>query len=186
MAIVLAERFYKRNWEYVWLFWALIGYGVLVVEAVQAQAGGAMLGQTNIEITRIDSQATGYATFQSHNQKVVANRNGIFTAHIRSRNEAYTSQQWRLSRSVDGDATFSVVYEATHATNPPVLETDAAGNIYLMRVDFVDGNAYLYRFMAADDYAEPAITTVPGGGGGQVQHVSRPGTGTTLSLFSQQ
>ena len=126
-----------------------------------------MPGLTTVEISRIDGEATGYGTFQSHNQKVVSNRNGIFATHIRSRNEAYTAQQWRLSRSVDGGATFTTLYEATHATNPPVLETDAEGNIYLMRVDFVDGNAYLYRFAAADDYSEPAITTVPRGAAGK-------------------
>lgn len=126
-----------------------------------------MPGLTGIEITCLDDSATGYATFQSHNQKVVSNAHGIFTAHIRSRNEAYTAQQWRLSRSVDGGAHFSVLYEATHPTNPPVLETDEEGNIYLVRPDFQDGNAYLYRFMAADQYAQPRISTIPGGAAGK-------------------
>ena len=47
----------------------------------------------------VDSRATNYATFQSHNQKVVANRYGIFTTHIRSRNEAYTAQIWWLAEN---------------------------------------------------------------------------------------
>ena len=36
-----------------------------------------------IELTCVDRQATGYATFQSHNQKVLSNRRGIFMTYIR-------------------------------------------------------------------------------------------------------
>src|SRR5690349_14769672 len=114
-----------------------------------------------IEIVCVDERAFGYGTFQSHNQQVVSNRNGLFMTHIRTRNEPYTAQQWRLSGSTDGGRSFFTVYEATDATNPPVLETDETGDLYLARPDFVDGNAYLYRFSAADDYAQPSITTIP-------------------------
>ena len=120
-----------------------------------------------IEVVCVDSEATGYATFQSHNQKILSNRHGIFMTHLRSRNEKYTAQTWRLSRSVDGGRSFTVVYEDTHATNPPVLETDEAGNVYLVRVDFRDGNAYLYRFLAASDFRDPAVSTIPGGAAGK-------------------
>ena len=98
-----------------------------------------------VELVCVDDKATGYGTFQSHNQKVVANRYGIFMTHLRSRNERYTAQMWRLMRSTGGGKAFSVVHEDTHATNPPVLETDEVGNIYLVRVDFQNGNACLYR-----------------------------------------
>lgn len=124
-------------------------------------------GLTVIETVCVDDQATGYATFQSHNQKVVSNRNGIFIAYLRTHNESYTAQQWRLSRSTDGGKTFVTVYEATHATNPPVLETDEEDNLYLVRPDFLDGNAYLYRFLAADQYAQPVISTIPNGSAGK-------------------
>ena len=120
-----------------------------------------------VELVCVDNEATGYATFQSHNQKMVSNRNGIFMTHLRSRNEAYTAQQWRLSRSTDGGRTFSTLFEDTHATNPPVLETDDEANLYLMRVDFQDGNAYLYRFLAASDYRDPSVTVVPQGAAGK-------------------
>lgn len=120
-----------------------------------------------IELTCLDPEATGYATFQSHNQKIVSSRFGLFTTYIRTRNEAYTAQTWRLSRSSDGGKTFQTLYEATNATNPPVLETDAAGNLYLIRPDFVDGNAYLYRFLAKDDFREPAITQILRGSAGK-------------------
>jgi hypothetical protein len=114
-----------------------------------------------VERTVLDAKATGYATFQSHNQKVVSNQHGIFTAHIRTRNDAYTAQTWRISRSTDGGRTFVTIHEDTHATNPPVLENDAAGNVYAMRVDFQNGKGYLYRFLAENDFKNPSITEVP-------------------------
>jgi len=120
-----------------------------------------------VELTLVDPQAHGYATFQSHNQKVVANRHGIFMTHIRSRNEAYTAQQWRLSRSTDNGQTFTTIFAATDATNPPVIESDAEGNLYLIRPDFLDGHAYLYQFRASTGFREPVITRIPNGSGGK-------------------
>lgn len=114
-----------------------------------------------VSFTLVDAEATGYGTFQSHNQKVVSNKSGVFMTHIRSRNEAYTAQQWRLSRSADGGATFKTIHEETSATNPPVIETDADANIYLIRPDFADGDSYLYRFLAADGYAKPLVSRIP-------------------------
>ena len=148
-----------------------VGKGLVAI-ALSGLVGSAVParetpGLADVELTLVDGEATGYATFQSHNQKIVSNENGIFMAHIRSRNEAYTAQQWRLSRSTDGGQSFTTVHEATHATNPAVLETDAHANIYLVRPDFNDGHAYLYRFLAADDYAEPIITKIPKGSAGK-------------------
>ena len=124
-----------------------------------------------VTIVCVDDEATAYATFQSHNQKVISNRRGIFMTYIRSRNKAYTAQSWRMLRSTDGGKTFTVVYEGTHATNPPVLETDERGNIYLMRVDMrlplKDKCAYLYRFSTEKDFREPAISMIPRGAGGK-------------------
>ncbi|MSS71199.1 MAG: hypothetical protein EXS64_06900 [Candidatus Latescibacteria bacterium] len=126
-----------------------------------------MPGLTNIDLTCVDDRTFGLGTFQSNNQKVVSNRNGIFMTYIKTRNEPYTAQMWRLLRSTDGGNRFSTVYEATDATNPPVLETDEADNLYLARPDFVDGHAYLYRFQAADGYARPLISKIEGGSAGK-------------------
>lgn len=134
-------------------------------------------GLTRIEVSCLDERGTGYATFQSHNQKVLSNSAGIFTAHIRTRNEAYTAQQWRLSHSADGGVHFATLYEAVNATNPPVLETDAQGILYLVRPDFVDGNAYLCRFSLADHYRRPLITTIPGGAAGKYSLLYDQGRG---------
>ncbi len=127
----------------------------------------APLGLTEIRLVCVDSHATGYGTFQSHNQKVVSCRNGILMTHIRTRNEPYTAQGWRLSRSEDGGETFRVIHEAVNATNPPVLEVDDAGNVYLVRPDFIDGNAYLCRFLAKDGYSKPSVTTIRNGSAGK-------------------
>ncbi|MDQ3438929.1 MAG: BNR repeat-containing protein [Planctomycetota bacterium] len=116
-----------------------------------------------VELTLVDGNATGYGTFQSHNQKVLSNRGGIFMAHLRTRNDAYTAQQWRLSRSIDGGKTFTTVYEATHGTHPPCIESDENDNVYLVRSEFADGHAYLHTFFAADGYAKPRVTPIPGG-----------------------
>jgi len=152
---------FGRNMKMARLFASLF-----ISAALMACASNPTLIHT-IELTCLDPDATGYATFQSHNQKVVANRFGIFTTHIRTRNEPYTAQTWRLSRSTDGGKTFTTIYEATHATNPPVLETDSRGNLYLVRPDFTDGNAYLYRFLASKDFREPLITPIPQGSAGK-------------------
>lgn len=127
-----------------------------------------------IELTCVDDETIGYATFQSHNQKIVSNRHGIFLTHLRTRNQAYTAQTWRLSRSTDGGRSFAAVYEATHATNPPVIETDDIGNIYLVRVDFTDRNAYLYRFLAERQFEEPIITKIPGAAAGKYAMILDP------------
>ena len=124
-------------------------------------------GVTPIQLVCVDSQATGYGTFQSHNQKVVSNRRGIFMTHLRSRNEAYTAQSWRLSWSTNAGESFFTLFAATNATNPPLLESDADDNLYLVRPDFVDGHAYLYRFLAKENYREPHMTRIPNGAAGK-------------------
>ena len=119
-----------------------------------------------IELTLVDDHAIGYGTFQSHNQKIVSNENGIFMTHIRQANKEYTAQTWRLSRSTDGGKSFSTVYEATNATSSPALEAGERGSVFAARPDFVDGHAWLYRF-DPPDYRAPTITRIPGGSGGK-------------------
>jgi hypothetical protein len=121
---------------------------------------------TGFELVCVDEGAIAAATFQSHNQKVVSNAHGVFMTYLRTRNEAYTAQQLRLLRSVDGGRRFATLYAATHATNPPVLETDERANLYLVRPDFVDGNAYLYRF-SPPGYSSPAVSKIPSGSAGK-------------------
>jgi len=133
--------------------------GLLTLLAFRALAFSAE--PLRIETTVVDADTFHGATFQSHNQKVVSNKRGVFMTHVRARNEKYTAQQWRLSWSRDGGKTFTTLFEATDPTNPPVLETDSAGNLYLGRPDFVNLDVLLYRFLAAEDYRTPHITRVP-------------------------
>ena len=63
-----------------------------MVTVISALALGVAFALTPIDVTLVDGDATGYATFQSHNQKVAWNERGIFITHIRTRNEAYTAQ----------------------------------------------------------------------------------------------
>lgn len=114
-----------------------------------------------IDVVVVDPKVISYATFQSHNQKVLANRRGIFFTFNRTRNEAYTAQNWRLMRSTDGGKTFTIIYEQTNATNPPVIETDPDDNLYLIRSDDLNHNEYFYRFSAADNYVSPVVTVIP-------------------------
>jgi hypothetical protein len=141
------------------------------------EAGAAAAPPTlaRIETTLVDGATILAATFQSNNQKVVANARGIFMTHLRTRNEPYTAQTWRLSWSRDGGKSFATLHEATHATNPPILETDAQNNLYLVRMDFTAGDAYLYRFLSADDYADSKITRIPRGAAGKYAMVLDPG-----------
>ncbi|MSR56723.1 MAG: hypothetical protein EXS05_03510 [Planctomycetaceae bacterium] len=118
-----------------------------------------------IELTQVDDKAIAYATFQSHNQKVVSNRHGIFITYLRSAAADYMAQTWRLARSTDGGRTFTTLFEETRATNPPVLETDLQGRLYLTRPDFADGNAYLSRFATPE--TKPVTTTLVGGSAGK-------------------
>lgn len=120
-----------------------------------------------IETTLVDGKALSFSTFQSNNQKVVQNKRGIFMTHTRTRNEKYTAQQWRVSRSQDGGKSFETVFESTDATNPPVLETDAADNIYVMHPDWTSQEIILCRFLSAEDYREPHRTIVGKGAAGK-------------------
>lgn len=128
---------------------------------------GSAATSSRIELTVVDPAAHGYATFQSHNQKVVANSRGLFITHLRSRGKDYRAQQWRLSHSIDDGKSWKTIYESTDATNPPVIETDRDNNIHVIRPDFVDRHAYLYRFRAANDYRDPIIIKIPGASAGK-------------------
>jgi hypothetical protein len=126
-----------------------------------------------VKITEVDPDAVRLATFQSHNQKVVANAYGIFMTHnhkqeccdsngnccdakdplcfdptpsvgrCRGAGRDYIST-WRLSRSVNGGVTFTTIYEGKHGTSPPALETDSRGNIYLAHANYFQGGQNSY------------------------------------------
>jgi len=119
----------------------------------------------SIQLTLVDDQAIAYATFQSHNQKVVSNRQGLFITYVRESNNDYTAQQWRLVHSTDGGRSFATVMEETRATSAPAIETDKQGTLFFAHPDFQDGNAYLSRLDSLND--TPRVTTLVGGSAGK-------------------
>jgi len=135
-----------------------------------------------IEMTRIAGDAPLYATFQSHNQKVVENQFGIFLTYLDKvkpvadrcphfpQPPCYDSPYlWKLMRSIDSGRTFATVYEATADTRSPSLETDSRGNLYLFVMDYAPGHddAFLYRFLSARSFEAPEITRIPHAVGGK-------------------
>lgn len=130
--------------------------------------GDAPLG-ASLSVTQLDADVIQHATFQSHNQKVVADGSRIYTTHIRSRNGPYTAQTWRLSVSDDGGCHFRTMVEETLGTNPPVLECGADGTLYVFRVDFTSGDGFLDRWPAAAprDSAARTTTVIPGAAAGK-------------------
>ncbi|MFC5650536.1 hypothetical protein ACFPYJ_15675 [Paenibacillus solisilvae] len=122
----------------------------------------------DIEVICFDDNATPFATFQSHNQKVIRNSNGIFLTYLVTRNEPYTAQKWKLLWSRDNGKSFDVLYESVDATNPAPLETDADNNLYLVYPDFVDNHSYLMIFKAEQNYKNPAKSVIPNSSAGKV------------------
>jgi hypothetical protein len=147
-----------------------------------AQTDDSLPGR--VRVTLVDEPVIHYATFQSHNQKVVEGGGLIFMTHLRSRNEAYTDQAWRLSVSRDAGSTFVTLVERSDATNPPVLECDPQGNLYLFRVDFVGGDAFLDRWESEGirswlenprgNRPVPSTTRIPGGAAGKYSAMIDP------------
>ncbi len=144
-----------------------------------------------IELRRIDPDATPYGTFQSFNQKVASTSCGVFFTYLKSRDEPFLRQQWRLMRCRPGESEFGIVHEAVHATNPPCVETDEAGNVFVGHTDFKENQALFLRFAPERDFRDPTTRAVPGVGGGKFSMVWDPrrrrlhyasGDGTFLTL----
>ena len=119
-----------------------------------------------IETTLVDSNASYYGTFQSHNQKVVATPDGIFLTYSRRRVPSVPPDveacSWRLVRSTNGGKTFQSVCESTNGTRAPVLESDEAGHLYMAHPDWNDPRKpfLFYRYARGGDYSRPFITTI--------------------------
>jgi hypothetical protein len=121
-----------------------------------------------ILITSVD-EAASLGTFQSHNQKVVANANGVFLTYLREDNEADDKKAnvWRLARSTDGGSTFATLYEEMSNARAPVLETDEENNICLACPEYGSpvgsrNEFRFYRFLAAVQYKDRLVRTIPG------------------------
>jgi len=138
--------------------------------------GGNCRILAEVGLTRLAQQAPFFATFGSHNQRIVENAYGLFIAHLttmypgphwKDGNPLDTRADWQLLRSRDRGVTVQRVYagrgDGTHV--PPVLEGDAAGNLYVFAPQFtrlVGGDVDLLEFTAASGFATPNRSTIPG------------------------
>ncbi len=124
---------------------------------------------SQVEIFSVDLDATGYGTFQSHNQKVIANQYGIFLAYMHRDIGDDPSSNWRLLRSTNRGGAFSLVHQNSHNTHPPILETDEHGNIYMIHSDWFNSpqNSYFNKFNPEDNFSVPLIRTISNTGNAQ-------------------
>ena len=137
---------------------------ILLIVRCETAAKGEGLPERKIVLTRVDADAAGYGTFQSHNQKVVANANGTFMTWLHFCDpDNEKANVWRLAQRKDGETSFTTIYEATISTRAPALETDAENNLYVVHpvMDAPDRRMLFYRFMAEDGYTSPRITIIP-------------------------
>lgn len=114
----------------------------------------------------LDEPVTGYATFQSHNQKVVSNPWGIFLTYLVTRT-ADEHNIWRLVRSIDGGRSFETIYQSTDGTLAPVIETDALGRIYMVYSGMAGLDtdpATFMRFDPANGFTAPTVVRSFAGG----------------------
>lgn len=130
---------------------------VLGVLATHAESGRACVPAP--VITTVDDEVTGYGTFQSHNQKVVSTRFGIFMTYAKT---PFDGALWRLLHSTDGGATFRRIWEAVHTTHPPAIEAAADGTLYLVHGDQATGAASFYRLSPLRAFAPELLASVDG------------------------
>jgi catechol 2,3-dioxygenase-like lactoylglutathione lyase family enzyme len=134
---------------------------------------------TTIEITKITDTATPYATFQSHNQKIVQNQYGIFMTYLYSEAADAAHGTWRLVRSIDGGKSWGTLYRSFIPARAPVLETDEHGSIFVISPDLTsastEGDATFYRFDPEQAFQVPAVTKaiVNGSGGKYTSYYDR-------------
>jgi hypothetical protein len=127
-------------------------------------------GLVDVTLTVVQENCSGYATFQSHNQKVVSNENGIFMTYLWEFDMDTWIGRWRLARSVDGGETFSTVFTSPPmGSNAPCIETDRKNDILLICTNYTHFSMpfYFYRFEAKKDYQDPFFRTINTGASGK-------------------
>jgi hypothetical protein len=123
---------------------------------------------------------TYYSTFQSHNQKVVQNENGIFMTYLVDyEDEPPWPGYWVLLRSVDGGETFRTIYTSPSVgSKAACIETDEENNILAVCGDEAayDQPFLFHRFLASKDYADPEITRIRHASSGKYSMMYDSGT----------
>src|SRR5215510_11334319 len=141
----------------------IIEFVVLLILEIPLQSLSSSLLTPSV----IETDVHRYSTFQSHNQKIVKNANGIFMVYVSyGTPDTFVPSHYRLRRSIDNGVHWATIFEETCGTHPPAIETDSQNNIYLVRSNYyTDTNGYLYRFLAVDNYASHTTVILPNGGG---------------------
>jgi len=147
----------------------------------------------SITITKVDNVAGAtaqMATFGSWDQHVVSNSGGIFIAYLYSANH-HDPDYWRLARSTDRGKSFRVIYDGAQdgpLTTAPAVETDEAGNIYVIAPtfqtsDWLTGPTLFYRFSASASYAQPLVARLKIGSSSKFSTVFDPTRNLVDILF---
>ncbi len=134
-------------------------------------SAGAGHALEKVHLVKLDTNCTYYATFQNHNQKVLQNSHGMFLTYLVDYEDTPPWPGfWRLLRSTDGGATFSVIYTSPEVgSKAACIETDEAGNIYALCGDATDRNRPLliFRFLADKNFTDPDIWSFNGAESGK-------------------
>lgn len=133
------------------------GSGIVIIRYQYMAACYPNLNNAVLSAPLIDSNTVGYSTFQSHNQKVVSNANGVFICYVKTSNVTFTYEEWYLKKTTDGGLTFTSLYNNTSSQSAPCMETDSSNNLYLI-VPTSATDATFYKFLASD-YTTPSVTT---------------------------
>ena len=149
------------------LFYAALLLPLVLMPAQTVDGGGELV---EVILTRVEENCSGYATFQSHNQKVVSNENGIFMTYTWQFDQQTWYANWRLARSTDGGRTFTTIFTSPEmGTNAPCIETDEKGDILLICTDYNHPSLpfYFYRFEAEKNYTDPFSRKINTGASGK-------------------
>ncbi len=123
-------------------------------------------------VTQVATPNTYYATFQSHNQRVVANSHGIFMSWLQTWSGAGSENGIvRVARSTDGGKTFQTLLDQPIIGHyPGTVETDNAGNVYVFitSLDWKNASGYanarMFKFTPEANFLNPTYATLSGGG----------------------
>jgi hypothetical protein len=138
---------------------SVLGFSMLAWLMASSLAWGQIQPFT---FTPLLAHGTPGATTISINHKVVVNQYGMFVAYLQNTSEIKT--QWRLARSVDHGASFTVIHASPDVTAPtadsthvPLLETDSGGNVYMIRAGnfHSEADAYMWKYSPSTNFAPP-------------------------------
>jgi len=96
-----------------------------------------------------DVTTSAFATFGSHNQRVVETPQGIYLTYQINEPGRHQNGDWRLVMTRDLGATWTVVHSA-RGTRPPAVVADSAGNVHLVHSDPDSDRMHVYSFSGPD------------------------------------